>query len=121
MGTEKRISKYSLTQGWGFHSWEREHGHGWSPDTVGAARSTSGLFLPLRPGYRPSTASPRPSVFKLLPRGPRMFQVSLSHAESLLGSAPPFTSWASSTPPARGVQLQKGSTLLLAVKDPAVG
>nr|XP_020744140.1 uncharacterized protein LOC110134140 isoform X2 [Odocoileus virginianus texanus] len=64
-------------------SWEREHGHGWSTHTVGAIRSTSGLFLPLRPGYRPSTASPRPSAFKLLPRGPRMCQgkaYSTSHA-----------------------------------------
>ena len=36
VGPGKRISKYSLTRGWGFHSWEREHGHGWSTDTVGA-------------------------------------------------------------------------------------
>ncbi|KAM7238229.1 hypothetical protein CapIbe_009749 [Capra ibex] len=47
--------------------------------------------------------------------------LSLPHAESLLGFAPPFTSWASSMPPARGAQLQKGSTLLLAVKDPTAG
>lgn len=46
MGPGKRISTYSLAQGWLLHSWKLECGHGWSTHTMGAACGRQGSSFP---------------------------------------------------------------------------